>query len=87
LAKNITRAVTEVVEKHGKVIVLEDDIVTSNNFVKFMNDALDYYVHENKIWHISAHSEINFEQRKQNVQSSGGVKYYLHANYYEVVND
>lgn len=67
LAKNIIQAVTEVVSKYGKVIVLEDDIVTSNAFLKFMNDALDYYEHENKIWHISAHSEVNFEQRKDEI--------------------
>lgn len=67
LAKNIVEAVTTVVSKHGKVIVIEDDIVTSNAFLKFMNDALDYYENEKRVWHIAAHSELNFEQRKDEI--------------------
>lgn len=67
LAKNIIQAVTEVVSIHGKVIVLEDDIVTSDAFLKFMNDALDFYEHEAKVWHIAAHSEVNSEQRKDEI--------------------
>lgn len=67
LAKNITEAVTETVSKYGKVIVLEDDIVTSKSFIKFMNNALKFYENNEKIWHIAAHSEINFEDRKDEI--------------------
>ena len=37
----------------GKIIVLEDDIITSSYFLKFMNDALEFYKNEEKVWHIS----------------------------------
>jgi hypothetical protein len=67
LAKNIIQAVTEVVSIHGKVIVLEDDIVTSDAFLIFMNDALDFYEYEDKVWHIASHSGVNFEQRKDEI--------------------
>ena len=67
MAKNIIEAVTEVVSKYGKVIVLEDDIVTSNMFLSFMNDGLDYYEHEDSVWHINGYSEVNFEQRKDEI--------------------
>lgn len=53
LAKSIIEGVTEIVNKYGKVIVLEDDIVTSPWFLKFMNGALDFYEKEKKVWHIS----------------------------------
>ena len=43
LAKSITKGVTEIVNKFNKVIVLEDDIVTSPYFLPYMNDALHYY--------------------------------------------
>ncbi len=36
-------AVTEIVNRYGRVIVLEDDIVVSPYFLQFMNDALEYY--------------------------------------------
>jgi len=55
LADSIVVGVTEVVNKHGKVIVLEDDIVTSKGFLKYMNDALDLYEKEESVFHISGY--------------------------------
>jgi hypothetical protein len=53
LATSIIDGVSDVVNRYGRVIVLEDDIVTSPYFLRFMNDALDYYENEKKVWHIS----------------------------------
>lgn len=53
LAKSIITGVTEIVNQFGKIIVLEDDIVTSPAFLNFMNQALDFYQNESKVWHIS----------------------------------
>jgi hypothetical protein len=53
LAISIITGVTGVVNQYGKVIVLEDDIVTSPYFLKFMNSALDYYIEDKIVWHIS----------------------------------
>jgi len=53
LAANIIDGVTDVVNKYGKVIVMEDDIVTSPGYLRFMNNALQFYEQENKVWHIS----------------------------------
>jgi hypothetical protein len=53
LAKSIIKGVTEVVNKYGKIIALEDDLLTSRYFLNFMNSALEYYKDEKKIWHIS----------------------------------
>lgn len=53
LANSIIDGVTEIINRFGKVIVLEDDIVTSQYFLTFMNDALDFYENEDKVWHIS----------------------------------
>ncbi|MDD9196708.1 glycosyltransferase [Aliivibrio sp. S3MY1] len=53
LANSIISGVTEIVNKYGKVIVLEDDLVTSPYFLTFMNDALDLYSNKKDIWHIS----------------------------------
>jgi FkbM family methyltransferase len=55
LARSIEEGVTEVVHKHGKIIVLEDDIVTSPGFLRYMNDALDIYQDEERVMHISAY--------------------------------
>src|SRR5476651_1758025 len=40
LQASIIEGVTTVVNNYGKVIVLEDDIITSPYFLQYMNDAL-----------------------------------------------
>ncbi|MCI5150408.1 MAG: sugar transferase, partial [Candidatus Electrothrix sp. MAN1_4] len=56
LADNIIDGVTKIVNKYGRVIVLEDDLVTSPFFLRFMNDALDFYQNEEKVMHISGYT-------------------------------
>lgn len=55
LAKSIISGVTKLVNKHNNVIVLEDDIVTSKGFLKYMNDALLCYQDNPEVMHISAY--------------------------------
>ena len=49
LAKSIITGVTEIVSRFDRIIVLEDDLVTSRHFLKFMNDALDYYKDDDRV--------------------------------------
>lgn len=56
LAKSIIFGVSEAVKKHGRVIVLEDDLVTSPFFLKFMNDALEYYKDDERV--VSIHGYV-----------------------------
>ena len=55
LAQNIINGVSHVVNQFGKVIVLEDDLVTSPHFLTFMNDALDKFTNEERIGHIQGY--------------------------------
>ena len=43
LANNIIDGVTAVVNEFGRIIVLEDDLLTSPYFLKFTNEALNLY--------------------------------------------
>lgn len=54
LADSIIDGVTEVINSHKKIIVLEDDILTSRFFLRFMNDNLDLYQSTDKIFSIGA---------------------------------
>ena len=54
LANSIILGVTDIINKYGKIIVLEDDIVTSPYFLDYMNKSLHLYEKEKKVWHISA---------------------------------
>ena len=49
LANSIIAGVTEIVNKYGKIIVLEDDLLTSPYFLKFMNEGLNFYEKEVKV--------------------------------------
>jgi hypothetical protein len=56
LAQSIITGVTGIVNRYGKIIVLEDDMVTSPYFLRFMNEALEFYKDEAKV--ISIHGYI-----------------------------
>lgn len=49
LADSIINGVTTIVKKFGKVIVLEDDMITSPYFLTYMNDALMLYENDRKV--------------------------------------
>jgi hypothetical protein len=49
LARSIISGVTKVVNEYGKIIVLEDDLVTSRYFLRFMNVALEAYKNEPRV--------------------------------------
>ena len=53
LGPSIISGVTQVINEYGRVIVMEDDLVTSPFFLRYMNDALECYENENKV--ISIH--------------------------------
>jgi len=49
LAQSIITGVTDVINRYGRIIVLEDDMVTSPYFLKFMNEALEFYKDAEKV--------------------------------------
>ncbi len=56
LAASIIDGVNEVIHKYGKVIVLEDDLITSKYFLQFMNNTLNTYVDAENIFSITGFS-------------------------------
>ena len=55
LVNSFIKAVTEAVNRHGRVIVLEDDQVTSKGFLKYLNEALEIYKDDKQVMHVSAY--------------------------------
>lgn len=53
LAANIVDGVSEIISQYGKVVVLEDDLVTSPFFLDYMNDGLRLYENDENV--ISMH--------------------------------
>ena len=56
LANSIIAGVTQLCESFGRVIVVEDDIVTSPYFLSYMNRALDFYADYPRVFSISAYN-------------------------------
>lgn len=54
LANSLIAGITEIVNKYGRVIVVEDDLILSPYFLQFMNDGLTKYADEEKVAAISA---------------------------------
>jgi hypothetical protein len=56
LAKSIIEGVTKIFEFYDKVIVLEDDLITTSNFINFMNESLVHFQTTQKVFSISGYS-------------------------------
>lgn len=56
LARSIIEGVSSLIEKYGRVIVVEDDLILSPSFLQFMNGALEFYQNVPEIWSISGYS-------------------------------
>ena len=55
LANSIITGVTELCNKYGRVIVVEDDLYLSPYFLKYMNTALDTYEEYDEVMHIAGY--------------------------------
>jgi hypothetical protein len=55
LANSIIEGVAKLVNEYGKVIVLEDDLITSPYALQYFNDALRRYERQEEVMHIGAY--------------------------------
>lgn len=53
LANSLIAGITDVINKYGRVIVVEDDLILSPYFLKFMNDGLEKYKDDDRVASIS----------------------------------
>lgn len=49
LAESVISGVTSLLERHDRVIVLEDDLVLSSHFLRYMNEALTTYAGDPRV--------------------------------------
>lgn len=61
LANSVISGVTEVINRYNRVIVLEDDLITSPYFLTYMNHSLDFYENYESVFSIGGY---NFPQTK-----------------------
>lgn len=57
LANSIISGVTKIINEYGAVIVLEDDLIVSSDFLDYMQRGLSFYKNDNRIWSIAGYSK------------------------------
>lgn len=72
LAANIIDGVSDIVNQYGKIIVLEDDIITSKYFLRYMNAALRIYENEPGVMQISGFS---YPVKKQGLPETAFLRF------------
>ncbi|MBI1768762.1 MAG: glycosyltransferase family 2 protein [Bacteroidetes bacterium] len=55
LVHSVIEGVSQVVNRSEKIIVLEDDLVTSQGFLKYMNEVLNMYSDSQNIWSVTGY--------------------------------
>lgn len=67
LANSVITGVSKVIEKFGKVIVLEDDLIVHPFFLRFLNEALEFYKADKRIYSIGGFNyNVKFPNSYQN---------------------
>lgn len=56
LGPSIIAGVTDVINRYGKAIVIEDDLIASRNLLAFMNKGLDKYESNKEVWSVCGYS-------------------------------
>lgn len=56
LAPSIISGVTQVMNAHGRAIVVEDDLVAAPNFLSFMNQGLDRYAGDPEVFSVCGYT-------------------------------
>src|SRR6187401_3194461 len=67
LSKSVMTAIDSILNQYGKVIAVEDDILTSPGFLQYMNKALDLYERDDRVMHVNA---FNFPITPKNPNST-----------------
>jgi hypothetical protein len=55
LAASVINGVTEVINRHGKIIVLEDDLFVAPYFLEYMNQGLGVYQDAGSVYSVNAY--------------------------------
>ncbi|MEQ8926492.1 MAG: glycosyltransferase [Fulvivirga sp.] len=55
LANNVIEGVTHIINIYGKIVVLEDDLLTSRYFLQYCNEGLNLYKNETNVYSINAY--------------------------------
>lgn len=56
LSRSIIDGVSEILQRHGRVIVVEDDLLLGKGFLRYLNNALSFYNDDPRVYQISGYA-------------------------------
>ncbi|MCL6493524.1 MAG: glycosyltransferase [Ignavibacterium sp.] len=56
LANSIITGVTQILEQFEKIIVIEEDLISSPNFLNYMNESLNFYRDSNEVFSVTGYT-------------------------------
>lgn len=71
LATSIIEGVSKLLKDYNSVVVMEDDLMTTRNFLNYMNNALDYFNQDKSIYTVSGYSPF--------IQDLDSATFYTHS--------
>lgn len=93
LVKNIINSIEFVMKKHKAAIILEDDLILHKEFLLFLNNSLNKYLNNKKIFQISGYSYPVCKNKKKNYFLSltscwgWGITKYQWINFFKFFNN
>ena len=63
LERNVIEGINQVLKTHDRIIVMEDDIVSSPYYLTYMNDALDYYRNDKQVMHVAGFTNLDIPEK------------------------
>lgn len=58
LAKSVISGVSKIINQYGKVIVLEDDLEVSDDFLDYMQRGLEFYRNDKAVWAVAGYCPV-----------------------------
>ena len=67
LARSIIDGVELLLARYGRVIVVEDDLLLAPSFLRFLNEGLDHFANDERVYQVSGHmfDVPDFVQRRE----------------------
>lgn len=63
LERNVLEGIAQVFATHDRIIVMEDDVISSPYYLTYMNDALDCYRNEPRVMHVSGFTNLDIPRK------------------------
>ena len=74
IEKSEILGITETIQKYGCAIILEDDIVVAENFLSYMNRALERYRDDEKVFSITGYSFLDNDNIDRKMPTCGFIQ-------------